>query len=245
MDRFKQSIDQQASQFLSTMINGGFVDTAFKPFDSRNNYVKYFEWFSCVGDKKRAWQNPNYFDLWTASQSQRWQESHLAPVTQPDIDNYWGAELAQFAVPHGQVGFVRSIEQVVNDINGDFYPTNVSYWGSPHFVDPDVSNLRWYFNISYFDGALPARYNLNSAVAIPAHALPGHPYPDLSSLDGLWYPAHNTKKMKLIVPGGHVLRFFVISPPTIYYQWTISGKISGNTQSTYSDCAITNSREIY
>lgn len=244
MDRFHQSIDEQATGVLSDMIERGIYDTPLDlsyPYD----YAQYFHWFLAIGEKKRAWQNPQSYELWTAAQSQRWHESHLSARTQPDIAQYWAVELAQFPVPDGQIGFVRYLEQVVNDVNGSYYPTNVSFWGSPHFVDPDVDNIRWYLTISEYYGTLPQRFEQTSAVPIPINYLPGHPYTDLPEIDGLWYPAHCRKQLKLIVPGKHVLRFFMMTPPTTFYRWTVSGKISGNTQSTYQDCAIRNARRIY
>lgn len=245
MDRFKQSIYEQASSWLSDLLNAGFIDSPFKPFDQRKNYIGYFEWFLSVGKEKLVWDDPKTFNLSTAAQSTRWQVSHLPTRTHPDVANYWAVELAQFAVPIGHVGFVQCIEQVVNDVTGSYYPTNVSFWGSPRFVDPDVDNLRYYLTISEFYGTLPARFELNSAVAIPIHALPGHPYPDLPIIDGLWYPAHNNKSLKLIVPGRHVLRLFLVTPPTVTYQWEVSGRFSGSTQSTYQNCAVINARELY
>lgn len=240
----QQSIDQQASNFLSDLIYQNVIDTEFSPLDERRHYLKYFSWFRSVREKKHVHGNHTQYHLWTAAQSQRWQESHLSPQTQPDMANYWAIELAQFAVPQGHVGFVRKIEQVVNDVNGSYYPTNVSFWGSPTFVDPDVDNLRWYLTISPYYGAYPARVNFSSAGAIPVHWLPGAPYADLYEIDALWYPAHNSKHLKLIVPGKHVLRFFLLTPPTVTYQWQVSGKLSGNTQSTYQICAVQNARGI-
>ncbi len=245
MNRWSQSIDQQASQWLSGLITSGVMDTAFQPFDERNSSIKYFEWFLAFNAKKRLWTDPNFFELLTAAQTNRWQEAELSVRTHPTTTNHWAVEVAQFSVPDGHVGWIQSIEQVVNDVNGGFYPTNVSYWGSPRYVDPDVDNLRWYFTLSYFDGTLPARYELDSGTPIPVHALPGHPYPPLPELNALWYPAHNKRHLKLIVPGHHVLRMFLITPPTTTWQWQVSAKLSGNTQSTYQHAAVKNARDIY
>lgn len=239
-----QSIFQQGSEFLSDLINGGFVDTAFKPMNDRDQYIQYFQWFMGVATKKRMWQNQESYELLTAAQSQRWQESHLVPIAQPDVDQYWAIELAQFAVPEGHIGFVKYLEQVVTDIDGSYYPSNVAFWGSPYFVDPDVANLRWYLKLSSFYGTLPARFNLSSAAPIQIHTLPGAPYPELPIIDALWYPAHKRSALKMIVPGRSVLRLYMVSPPTTTYHWVVSGKLSGTTQSTYQDCAIRNARRI-
>lgn len=242
-----QSIDEQASNFLTDMIDADVIDTPFEPFDDRLFYVNYFEWFlKEVAPNKRSWQDRDWFDLSTQAQTQRWQEHRFDTVIHPVSGvNYWAVELAQFAVPNGSVGWVRHIEQVVNDVNGGYYPTNVTYWGSPHYMLSDVNNLRWYFTLSEYDGRRPDRFELASATPIPIHALPGWPYPDLPEIDGIWYPAHLQRRMKLIVPRKSVLRFFMITPPTVDYTWQVSGKLSGMTQSTFQDCAVRNSREIY
>jgi hypothetical protein len=244
VDRSEQSREQQSSEFLSDLINGGFVDTTLAPFDARASRLKYFEWFQKIRQVKRHWGNQETYELWPAPQSQRWQESHLEAHTCVPETDHWAVEVARFAVPDGQIGFVKRIEQVVTDVSGSYYPTNVSHWGSPHFVLTDVDNLRWYLTISFYDGLLPARHIQQSAVAIPAHALPGQPYTDLFEIDGLWYPAHNNKPLKLIIPGGRLLRFFLITPPTTVYQWIVEGKLSGYTQSTYQLGAMKNAREF-
>ena len=241
----EQSREQQSSNFLSDLINGGFVDTALSPFDERVSSIKYFDWFRKIKYIKRDWGDQETYELWQAPQSQRWQESHLTPQIHSPSTVWWAIELARFAVPEGQIGFLRRIEQVVNDDQGSYFPTNVAYWGSPQFVFPDVDNLRWYFTLSYFNGTLPPRYNLFSAVPIPAHALPGAPYTDLPEIDGLWYPAHGSHDFKLIVPGGRILRFFMLTPPCVEYTWQVSGKLSGYTQSTYQLASLRNAREIY
>jgi len=244
VDRSNQSPYQKASGFLSHLIKGGFIDTTLRPFDERSSRHRYMKWFRTLAQAKRVVGNEQTYELWQAPQSARWQESHLTAQTCVPSDEYWAVELAQFAVPEGQIGFVRYLEQVVTDTSGSYYPTNVVYWGSPHFVITDVANLRWYLTLSYFDGQLPARHVFNGAAAIPAHSLPGQPYTDLFEIDGPWYPAHNNKRLKLPVPGGRVLRFFLITPPTTHYQWIVEGKLSGYTQSTYQLTAMRNAREV-
>jgi hypothetical protein len=165
-------------------------------------------------------------------------------ATHTTVADYWAVELARFVVPQGQIGYVKYIEQVVNDIQGNYYPTNVAYWGSPSFVLSDVDNLRWYLKLSFYPGFYPPRWQMFSTIPIPPHILPGQPYPDLPQIDALWYPAHNCKSLKLLVPGAMMLRFYLLSPPLTFYQWEVSGKLSGWTQSTYQQSAIVNAREI-
>lgn len=242
----EQSINDQNSAFLGKLIKSGIIDTPFNPMDeNRSQYLRYGDWFLKLGNQKKCWPNPDSYEMWTHAKTQRWQESHLDPVTHPVVTDYWAIELAQFAVPEGHIGWLKYIEQVITDVTGSYYPTNTTFWGSPYYVDPDVDNLRWYLKLTPFYGTLPARYNLSSTIPIPVHSLPGVPYTELPQIDGLWYPAHRRSEMKLIVPGRYVLRFFMISPPLVNYQWVASGKLSGYTQSTYQDCAVKNSRRFF
>lgn len=241
-----QSIVESASNFLTDMIDAGAIDTPFKPFDDDLFYVQYFDWFlETIAPQKRAWQNQDWFEVHSAAQSLRWQEHEFDAVTHPNnLTDYWAVELARFYVPNGHLGFVQFVEQVVNDVDGGYYPTNVTYWGSPRYMESDVNNLRFYLKLSEYDGTAPARYNVNSAAIIRPEALPGAPYPDLPIIRGLWYPAHLQRRMKLIVPEQSVLRFYMITPPTTTYVWEVSGKLSGNTQSTFSNCSVVNAREL-
>lgn len=238
------SREQQSSQWYSKLLTRGIFDTPLAPFDERDDRIKYASWFSKLWKIKRDKGNWQTYELWPAPQSHRWLENHLTPATHDPITDYWAIELARFFVPDGNIGYVTRIEQVVNDSDGSYYPSNVSYWGSPQFVDPDVDNLRWYLTLSYYGGTQPPRHNVTSTVPIPVHSLPGAPYPDLNELDGIWYPAHNCKNLNLLIPGARVLRFFLITPPTTNYTWQVSGKLSGYTQSTYQTAAVHNSREI-
>lgn len=246
MMRFsEQSINDQASLFLGKLLTSGIVENPFNAVDEEKaQYLNYGAWFLNIGNRKKYWPNPESYELWTHAKTQRWQESHLDPIVHPVLTNYWAIELAQFSVPDGHIGWVKYIEQVVTDLSGSYYPTNSTFWGSPYYVDPDVDNLRWYFTLSPFYGTLPARFNLVSAAPIPVHSLPGAPYTELPIIDALWYPAHKRSELKLIVPGRYVLRFFMISPPLVTYQWVVSGKLSGYTQSTYQNCAVSNSRKF-
>jgi len=237
-------LTNESSKYLSELIRIGVVDPVLSPCDARTITPGFFRWFRTLRERPgHAWDKET-MQLWPSSQSTRWQEHRFTTAAHDTVTDYWAIELARFAVPQGQIGYIKYIEQVVNDVDGSYWPTNVAYWGSPRFVISDVENLRWYLNISRFPGFFPPRYELFSAVPIPAHALPGSPYPDLPEIDAIWYPAHAGKDMKLIVPGAHMLRFYLISPPTTVYQWEVSGKLSGFTQSSYQPCAKSNSREI-
>lgn len=236
--------DDLSTQMLTGLMQAGAFDTRLYPFDERIFSPAFFEWFSTLSDRSTNPQDPHTFEVSPSAQSARWQESHLATITHDLTYRHWAVELARFVVPNGQIGFVKYIEQVVNDTSGSYYPSNVTYWGSPRFVIPDVNNLRWYLTLSYYDGHLPPRYEIDAGAVIPPHALPGAPFNDLFEIDALWYPAHSGKELKLIVPGQSILRMFMISPPTVTYQWEVSGKISGYTQSTYQQAALCNARDV-
>lgn len=229
---------QARSHALSQAVANGVIDTVVT--ESFND--PYLCNLLGYPKEKLRQQNPNSFELWEHSKSQRWQENILDPVIHTTTTDWFAVELARFVVPKGQIGFVRYIEQVVNDSAGSYYPTNNAYWGSPNFVLSDVDNLRWYLKLDYFNGALPARFTLSSTVPFTSQSLPGMPYDDLHEINGIWYPAHLNKELKLIVPGNRMLRLFFFSPPTTQYQWQVEGKLSGYTQSTYCSEAIDNAR---
>lgn len=232
------------AQVLQRFTKHGIIDPVLAPFDERLITLGYLKWFRNLHKQNRNRHEPQTFDLHTAAQSQRFQAHRFPVAIHATTTSYWAIECARFAVPDGEIGYVTGIEQAVHDVSGSYYPTNVVYWGSPDSVLPDVYNLRWYLTTSYFDGTLPPRYQLFSATAIPFHGLPGSPYPDLPMIDALWYPAHNNRKLKFLVPGGRMLRLYMVSPPLSTYQWVVSARLSGYTQSTYQLAAIRNAREI-
>jgi len=232
-----------SSEILSGMIERGIVDPVLSPFDERLITLGFLGWFSTLWDSSRYRKEPKQRELWTSSQSRRFQTSHLPTEQCPDIRYPWAIEVARFAVPEGEIGFIKHIEQIVNDVDGNYYPTNVQYWGSPRFVVADVDDIRWYLTLSYFSGTFPPRFNVNAATVTP-NALPGQPYPDLCEIDSLWYPAHNNVELNLIIPGGYCLRMFCITPICTTFTWEIGGRLSGWTQSTWSGEALNNARDL-
>lgn len=191
--------------------------------------------------------NPNEENLFEHPKSRRLQETVFAPLDQPDQAEFWAVELSRIVVPEGQVGFLDSIEQVLLDSTGDYYPTNAAYWGSPYFVDAEVAACRWYLTIDFFDGLQPLRYNTSGTTLPTISQLPGFPYPDLNTIDGIWYPAHSAASsgLKLIIPGQRMLRFFFVTPPTVNYTWRAAGRLRAFTQSTYSCDSASNARRTY
>jgi hypothetical protein len=237
----RRTLIQDSSEALRNAVNNGVVDTILSPFQEPylQNLLSFVQ-----GKKSLHVQDPKTFELASSNQSLRWQESQFEPQSQVALAEYYAVELAQFAVPKGSIGFVRYVDQVLNDVDGNYYPSNQEYWGSPHFVFSDIDNCRWYLTLDFFDGQMPAPFVLSSAVAFTSQSLPGIPYTDLPQISRLWYPAHSGKELKLLVPGNRVLRLFFYTPPTTLYRWQVMGKLSGWTQSTYTQQAKANARIV-
>lgn len=190
-------------------------------------------------------QNPNQFELFEHPDARRYQEDVHAPRVNIDTESFFAVELSRFVVPDGQVGILKSLEQVLMDQFGSIYPTSNEYWGSPYFTDSDITQNRWYLTLDYYDGTLPPLFTLLSGAVIGIGQLPGYPYPELSAIEGIWYPAHcqSSNELNWIVPSQRMLRFFWVCPPTTNYTWQASGRLRGFTQSTYSNDAMSNARK--
>jgi hypothetical protein len=230
-----KTLEYYAARTLQEAVHQGVIDTVMTEWPGAMIPAEMFHWV--VDQQSREPFNPNQNELYQHPVSQRHQESVFDVQTQPDITEYWAVELARIYVPEGVIGYLVGIDQVLNDVQGNYYPSNVTYWGSPHFVIPDVDNCRWYLRLDYFNGQQPARFNLSSAAPIPTDRLPGFPYSELHEIPGLWYPAHQDHPLKLLIPGQHMLRFYFVSPPTTIYQWQTMGRLRAYTQTTYSRAA--------
>jgi hypothetical protein len=245
MAQTELSRERQASNFMGELIRGGWINTVLDPFDERSSRKKYLEWFAKIYPAKRVRQDPRQFELAMDAQSQRWQENRLPPLVMPSLLNYWAIEISRFVVPEGHIGYIRTIEQELMSSDATYFPTNVAYWGSPTYGITDVDNIEWYLTVSPYEGTQPPRHNVASLAPIQPHNLPGQPFGDLPLIQGIYYPVNNNKKLKMLVPGRSMLRFFMLTPPTITYLWHVSGKLSGYTQSTYQNCAVSNARSVY
>lgn len=238
-----QTTKWTSADVLRMMIGMGTIDTVLPPFDERTVTTNYLRWFR-EQSRRVPRTDPNQHELAVGQKSQRFQSNRLPTRAHDTVTDYWAVEVARFPVPDGHIGYLTGIEQVVNDVAGNYYPTNVAYWGSPRYVIDDVENLRWYLMLSFYDAEMPPRYELFSTVPIPPHALPGMPYTEMCEIDALWYPAHNRQQLKLLVPESRVLRMFLISPPTTEYQWEVSARLTGYIQSSFSDISVINARKI-
>ena len=241
-----KTLDDESSIVMKNAVQNGVINTVLSPFG--NPFVAALLDHADRGRALDA-QNPNTFEAFEHPKSQRWQDSSLEPVQQllnpdPQAPNpFFMAELARFAVPKGQVGFIRKIEQVINDVDGAVFPTNQTYWGSPVFGVPDIDNCRWYLTLDFFAGILPPRFRFDSLTPFLPSILPGRPYPDMFEIPALWYPANSAQpELKLIVPGNRILRLFFYTPFTTFYRWQVRGRLAGFTQSTYCMEATENAR---
>lgn len=232
----------ERSQLMTDLIRQGIVDTILYPWGDRQviNSMRHVErQFPISSDN----EDPNTFNLASHPRSERWQEHYFAPVTHADPAEYWAVEVARIIIPQGELGILKTIEQVLYDVDGNYYATNKNYWGSPYNVLTDVANCRWYFKLEWFDGIQPEQFNLQSPNPIGYNNLPGYPFPELQEIDALWYPAggENTR-VKMLLPDARMLRFYFMTPPTTTYQWTVTGRLRALLQTTFCAEAAQNAR---
>ena len=191
-------------------------------------------------------QNPHQFEPFEHPDSRRYQIHTFGPALNPDTEAFRCVEAARFVVPDGQLGIITKLEQVLYDNEGSIYPTANEYWGSPYSVNDDVNQNFWYLTVDYFDGQQPERFNITSGTVIRVEHLPGYPYPEINQIQGIWYPpSAPIGNLNWIVPSQRMLRLFWLCPPTINYTWRGGGRLTGFTQSTYSNGSLDNSRKNY
>jgi len=232
------TLDQEATLALRAAVQNGVVDTIMHPFSAplTGALLAYIS-----KAQKEHRQDPNAFEAYQHPRSTSFQSNSLAAFVPPS-DAYQALEVARFVVPKGQVGYIEYIEQDVSDEDGSYYPTNQAYWGSPTSTLADVDGIRWWLKLDFYDGLEPARFARADNIPFGSELAPGMPYSEMHEIDALWYPAHLSKKLKLIVPGQRMLRLYYYSPPLITYTWKIRARLSGYTQSTYCPEAIANAR---
>lgn len=231
---------------LRAVLQNGLVDTVLTPFRDPQT-IRTLQW----SEKQRREgladpTNPNTFELLEHARSERWHEHTYGPITHDDTTFYWAVELARLVIPKGDIGILRTLEQVLFEHEGGYWPTNQFYWGSPYSVVPDVQNCEWYLQLYNLEGGIiPQRFNVQQAGAITRDNLPGMPYPELHDIQGLFYSAQNPNtSVKMLVPGQRILRFFFLTPPTTTYKWTVAGKLRASVQTTYSAEAAANARRF-
>lgn len=180
------------------------------------------------------------------AKSQVYWEHHFPIETQPEVHNgnggglrggigggivstlpEWVMELARFPVPHGCFGVLKSIEQYL--YNNDQEITRSSNWGVPYQED-QTGPLEWLLRLDNFDGWLPPRFG-----AINSAYVPGSPYSELGTIDHIWFPSGSpTVWTNSMIPGGHVLRFFLHASGECVGRLSVMGRLRGFYQSVYS-----------
>lgn len=245
-----QTLTSLSAEVLRSAVECGVIDDPINEILGGalpNDLVVPASIISNVAGSPALVQNPNQFEPFEHPDSRRYQVSSFGPFTNVDTESYYVAEVARFVVPDGHLGVLKSLEQTLHDSGGAIYPTNQEYWGSPYSVNADINQNRWYLTIDYFDGTQPDPYVALAAGAILIEHLPGMPYPELNTINGLWYPANCPTSFDLswIVPSQRVLRFFWVCPPTTNYEWTGGGRLTGFTQSAYSNDTMSNARRDY
>jgi hypothetical protein len=187
---------------------------------------------------------PETYQLLETPKTLRWREQVFVPTVHNPQNEYVIAELARIAVPQGSVGHLQGIDQVLYDVDGNYFPTNSEYWGSPYFAFDEVDDCKWWLTLSNFYGGWPARFFDNRTTAFDITDCPGYPYSELHEIRGLWYPAGNKERVKMVIPGAKMLRFFVQVPPQTVYNWKMAGRLRASLQSTYHDVSAFNASRL-
>lgn len=232
------------AKLLNLAVYQGIVDTRIHPFDDDAWPVELLQ--QTIADSQRVGSS-YHPDLYAEQTSRRHVESNLPLATHDPITEYWAIELARLVVQDDAIGFLDSVEQVLKDVNGDYYPTSQDYWGSPYSDIADVAGCRWYLKVEDYDSYDGARLNFTRATPIdPWGDLPGAPYAERFEIDGIWYPAHcpTSRGLHWLIPSNSVLRFYLITPPTTLYTWQATGRLRATIQSALCDQAVQNARRL-
>lgn len=233
---------KEGSRVLSDAIGAGLIDTRIDAL-KEPAVRRSMQMIEREGPQALSAKNPNELELLNHPRTERWQEHVYPPLAHGDQSEWYCLELARIKVPKGEIGILRSLEQVMYDVEGNYYATQVDYWGSPYSVQPDVDNVRWWLQLDYLDQLDPARFAIQQPVVFGRGRLPGYPYSELNEIHGLWYPAlSGNTSVKFVIPGHRMLRFFVWTPPTINYRWTFAGRLRATLQTTYCSEALQNTR---
>ena len=159
------NIELDESNVLRDAVKDGLIPTQLPVFDKID--LKVFDYaIANFKPQKTPQKDPQF-----APETQRYQEHHFEPYNLPG-NAIIIVELARIIVPRGEVGYLKSIEQFVEDQNGGFYPTSSEYWGLPYQNDADLLRLKWYLRLSTFEGEQPPRLIVSGST----YNLPGWAY---------------------------------------------------------------------
>jgi len=203
---------------------------------SRLEY-KSLKWAVTAAEQKPTQSIQGTFEQYYNGRTQHHQE-HSFPVIDTVLDDYNLVEIARIAVPDRNFGIIRSIEQVMYDVEGDFFPTSSEYWGRPYHGMGYVDDCRWLFSLQRYDGQLPPRFAYNQALIFdPVDMLPGYLWPELPIISGLWYPPNSASgRINLYLEEGSLLRFFFFCTPLTdsTWQWRAGGRLRATIQGSQS-----------
>lgn len=183
-------------------------------------------------------------NTWVMPATRRYQNS-IEPEGAPlvvSVASNWLVELARWAVSDQDFGIVKSFEQYLSfpTVQGprDVY-TKSANWGDPYAFPATAGHVQWYFRLSPVSTVQTnAWINVTGPSAI-ADNIPGEPYTDLPKTADLWYPASSSSgaNIHLPVPGGFVLRVFLLAPAMSAGGLSAACKLSGTTQTAIAQSA--------
>lgn len=229
---------QQEAELLRLARDQGVISPSLPCFDSID--MRTFDLALALWKPQKQWLK----DSQLAPQTQRYSESYY-PLRGHHFTAYWWVELARISVPKGSIGFLKSLEQFIDDNEDRFFPTSSEYWGLPYQSDAELSACRWYLRLSNFDGSEPPRFERYLPIPSPNpdELLPGFGYWELPEIQHLWYPPHCAARFpNMIIPGGYSLRLFFYTPPCTKWHWRVMGRMRAVIQSVLCAEADYNSR---
>jgi hypothetical protein len=238
-----KTLDDDACDTLRSALAQGVVDPLIKLPDIDPRIFRHLEEARALGAgtpgptaaQANPLQNPR---------SRRYHEHTYYPPIGQAVQPGGGwqsmfCELARIAIPDGQIGYLRRIDQILQDIalykqTWDWMALPCWFFnaGITWYQEPEIDDCRWLLRIEQFDGRQPPQLVLNN-VLFDESILPGAPYGELPEWRGFWQRAENPRDFWSIVPGGSLLRFFVWVPETVKYHWYAQGRLTAQTQSAY------------
>ncbi len=237
-----KTLDEEANETLRSALRQGIVDPLLRLPDIDPRMFRHLEEAQRLEGHKGP--TPQQSNPLQNPRSRRYQEnSYFPPIGQTAGQTGWQSllcELARIAVPEGQIGYLRRIDQEIADLlryKSTFdwlaLPTWYFNCGINWFDEPEIDDCRWFLRIQPFHGQLPPRLNLIGLPA-PDNHLPGDPYSELAEWRGFWQRSNDPRDFWSIIPGMSLLRFFVWVPATVTYHWYVHGRLTAQTQSAYS-----------
>lgn len=205
------------------------------PSPFQNIDVKTFEYMNAW--KSNAVQTPSKYESPYVQPATKHYIDHSFDYDRhPGSDPYprWLKEVAQFPVPHKQVGVVKEVHQYIDSENGPppgtwTYYTESERWGRPYQTELDTAF--WFFFLYPYEGEAPPM--VSSTIFF---APPGIPYRHFAYTVNLWFASGtNGTKVHWVIPGGYVLRMFIRTPNAFPDRIGVVGRLRGYVQDIYSE----------